>query len=71
MGFLSILNDENGQCSTTRVALLLVMVCIVTEWQYAIWSGTVWTPDTWKMTLLGGLLGTKLIQKPFEKKNVE
>jgi len=70
MNILSILQDGNGQLSTTRVVLLLITLCVVTEWQHAIWSGiTGWTPDGWKLSLLGGMSGMKLIQKPFEKKD--
>ena len=67
---LSILEDENGRLSTTRVVFLLVAMCIVTEWQYAIWSGIQWTPDAWRLSILGGTSLVKLIQKPFEKKPV-
>ncbi len=72
MNILSILQDENGQFSTTRVVMLLMALCLVTEWQHAIWAGVEnWTPDVWKLSLLGGMSGMKLIQKPFEKKNSE
>ena len=69
MNIMSIFQDENGQLSMTRMVLLLIVLCIVTEWQRAIWSGAhSWTPDMWKLSLLGGMSGMKLIQKPFEKK---
>ncbi len=66
--WLSILADDNGQLSTTRVVLLLVVICIATEWQYAIWTAVTWTPSTWELAVLGGATGLKIIQKPFEKK---
>jgi hypothetical protein len=69
MNIMSIFQDENNQLSMTRMVLLLVVLCIVTEWQKAIWGGdTAWTPDAWRMGILGGTGVMKLIQKPFEKK---
>jgi hypothetical protein len=69
MNIMSIFQDENGQLSMTRMVLLLVTLCIVTEWQVAIWlSDGAWTPDAWRMSILGGTGVMKLIQKPFEKK---
>lgn len=65
---LSILEDENGRLSTTRMVFLLVASCIVTEWQHAIWSGIPWAPDAWRLSILGGTSVVKLIQKPFENK---
>ena len=68
MNFLSVFQDENGTFSATRLVMILVAFCIVTEWQHAIWTGVKWTPDMWKLSLLGASSGAKLIQKPFEKK---
>tara|TARA_Y100000310_G_C20499350_1_gene723153 strand:- start:36 stop:245 length:210 start_codon:yes stop_codon:yes gene_type:complete len=69
MNIMSIFQDENGQYSMTRMVLLLVVLCVVTEWQKAIWGGdSTWSPDAWRMSILGGTGVMKLIQKKLEKK---
>lgn len=68
MNPLSMFQDENGQWSMTRICLFLVMLCLVTEWQKAIWSGVEWSPDAWRMSTLGSTGIMKLYQKHVEKK---
>lgn len=74
---LSILQDENGQLSTMRVGLLIIVLCFATEWQYAIWSGAVtqpaegltgYVPDVKTLVAIFGAFGFKTLQKPFERK---
>lgn len=65
---LEIFQENSGDYSSTRVMTFLIVVSMIIDWQYAVWTVGAWHPDWAIIGLVAGVLGAKVAQKPFENK---
>ena len=67
MKILEFLQEKNGKFSSSRLFMLLVCISSIMDWQHAIWTVGIWTPEYQTVGLILGILGFKFIHKTKEQ----
>lgn len=65
---LEFLQDGTGSFSSTRLFMLMVAFSAIIDWQHAVWSIGVWTPQLDVLIFISSVLGLKIWQNYTEKK---
>ncbi|GEM_PF-2645658 len=60
---LEFLSENNGNLSSTRLFMFLIVLSIIIDYQHAIWTVGTWHPDWQTIGLALGALGFKVWQK--------
>ena len=66
MKLLELLKDNENKLSSTRLFMLLVAISCIIDWQHAVWTVGVWSPEWDVLIFTASVLGLKLWQKKVE-----
>ena len=66
MKLLELIQDSEGNLSSTRVVMFLMGISGVISWQHAVWTIGAWTPSITEVSIILGSMGIKTLQKKFE-----
>lgn len=67
MKIFSFLQEDNGGLSSMRLFSFITITCMGIDWIHAIFTVGKYSPDIALISLVLGVVGAKVIQKPFEK----
>lgn len=66
MKLLELIQDAEGNLSSTRVVMFLMGISGVISWQHAVWTTGQWAPSITEVSIILGSMGIKTLQKKFE-----
>lgn len=68
---LIFMKENNGQLSSIRLFSMVAVFCMATDWIHAVFTTGKWSPDIELIALVLGIISAKVVQKPFEIKEVD
>ena len=68
MSLLGLFKEDNGNVSSMRVAMFIIVMCCMVDYMHAVFYTGGWKPSTEVITILLGSLGLKVGQKFAESK---
>ncbi len=68
MKILEFFQESDGGLSSARLFAFLVTVATIIDWMHAVFTVGTWNPEWQTIGMILGVLGFKVLQKPFENK---